>query len=160
MCMYKMVDITKEAYKNNNIEVIVDGIGTLWLNEKHVEEKLGHKNLPVLTNKYDPVYKKHRNELADKPKNQPNRRFLRSDLALKVIMDCRTDESYKLKRNIGFILHNVINAKEQTVINLIKDAFEGENIQIQHSVLGYKTDLYFHKHKLATEIDELGHAEL
>ena len=160
MCMYKMVDITKEAYKNNSIEVIVDGIGTLWLNEKHVEEKLGHKNLPVLTNKYDPVYKKHRYELIDKPKNQPNRRFLRSDLALKVIMDCRTDESYKLKRNIGFILHNVINAKEQTVINSIKDAFEGENIQIQHSVLGYNTDLYFHKHKLATEIDELGHAEL
>ena len=155
-----MVDITKEAYKNNNIEVIVDGIGTLWLNQKHVEEKLGHKNLPVLINKYDPVYKKHRYELADKPKNQPNRRFLRSDLALKVIMDCRTDESYKLKRNIGFILHNVINAKEQTVINSIKDAFEGENIQIQHSVLDYKTDLYFHKHKLATEIDELGHAEL
>ena len=58
--MYKMVDISKEACENNDIEVIVDGIGTLWLNEKHIEEKLGHKNLPVITNKYDPVYKKHR----------------------------------------------------------------------------------------------------
>ena len=60
VCMYKMVDISKETCENNDIEVIVDGIGTLWLNEKHIEEKLGHKNLPVITNKYDPVYKKHR----------------------------------------------------------------------------------------------------
>ena len=42
-----MVDISKETYENNGIEVIVVGIGTLWLNEKHIKEKLGHKNLPV-----------------------------------------------------------------------------------------------------------------
>ena len=41
------------------MEVIVDGIGMLWLNEKNIEEKLGIKNLPVTANKYDPVYKKH-----------------------------------------------------------------------------------------------------
>ena len=52
------------VYENINIEVTVDGIGTLWLNEKHIEEKLGHKNLPVITNKYDQVYKKHRYELV------------------------------------------------------------------------------------------------
>ena len=68
MCMYKMVDISKETYENNNIEAIIDGIGALWLNEKHIEEKLGHKNLPVITNKYDQVYKKHRYELVNKPK--------------------------------------------------------------------------------------------
>ena len=154
-----MVDITKEAYKNNNIEVIVDGIGTLWLNEKHVEEKLGHKNLTVITNKYDPVYRKHRYELVDKPKKQPNRRLLRSDLELKKIMDCRTDESCNLKKNLGFRLHDVINTKEQTVINSIKDAFEGEDIQTQYSVLGYRIDLYFHNYTLAIEADELGHAD-
>ena len=94
---------------------MVDGIGTLWLNEKHKEEKLDHKNLPVITNKYDPVYKKHRHELEDKPKKQPSRKLLCSDLALKVIMDCRTDESCSLKRNLGFKLHDMINTKEQTV---------------------------------------------
>ena len=70
----------------------------LWLNEKHIGEKLGHKSLPVTTNKYDSVYKKHRYKLVGKWKKQPNRRFLRSDLALKVIMDCRTDESCNLKK--------------------------------------------------------------
>ena len=125
-----MVDISKKTYENNDIEVIVDGIGTLWLNEKHVEEKLGHKNLPVITNKYDPVYKKHRYELVDKPKKQPNRRFLRSDLALKIIINCRTDESCNLKRNLGFRLLDMINTKEQTVLKSIKDAFEEEDMQI------------------------------
>ena len=93
-----MVNIDKETHENNNIEAIVDGIGKLWLNEKHIEEKLGHKNLPVITNKYDQVYKKRRYELVNKPKKQPNRRFLRSDLALRVIMNCRTDESCNLKK--------------------------------------------------------------
>ena len=72
-------------------------------------------------------------------------------------MNSRTDESCKFKRNLGFTLHDVINTKEQTVINSIQDAFEGENMQRQYAVLGYRTDLYFHKNKLAIEVDELGH---
>ena len=115
---------------------------------------MGHKNLGDITNKYDLVYKKHRYELVDKLKKQPKRRFLRSDLALKVVMDCRTGELCNLKRDLGFRLHDVINTKEQTVINSIKDAFEGEDMQTQYSVLGYRIDLYFHKHKLAIEVDD------
>ena len=61
----------QKTYENNDIEVTVNGISTLWVNEKHVEGKLGHKNLPVITNKYDPVYKKRRYELVDKPEKQP-----------------------------------------------------------------------------------------
>ena len=53
-----MVNITKETLENNGIEVIVDSVNALWLNEKDIEEKLGHKNLPVVTNKYDKIYKK------------------------------------------------------------------------------------------------------
>ena len=84
---------------------------------------------------------------------------MRSHLALKVKMDCRTDESCNLKRNLGFRLHDVINNKEQTVLKSIKDAFEGEDIQTQYSGLGYRVDLYFHKHKHAIEVDELGQAD-
>ena len=53
-----MIDITKETLENNDIEVIIDGVN-IWLNEKHIEEQLGHKNLPAITNKYDKIYKKH-----------------------------------------------------------------------------------------------------
>ena len=74
-------------------------------------------------------------------------------------MDCRTEESCNLKRNLGFKLHDVINTKEQTVLESIKNAFEGEDMQTQYSVLGYRIDIYFHKYKLAIEVDELGHAD-
>ena len=76
-----------------------------------------------------------------------------------VIMHCRTPESCTFKRNLGFKLHHVINCKEQTVLESIKDAFEGEDMQTQYTVIDYRIDLYFHKHKLAIEVDELGHAE-
>ena len=74
-------------------------------------------------------------------------------------MDCRTDELCNLKRNLGFRLHIVINTKEYTILKSTKDAFEGEDMQTQYSVFGNRIDLYFHKHKLAIEIDELGHAD-
>ena len=154
-----MVNITKETLETNDIEVIVHSVNALWLDERHIEEQLGHKNLPAVRNKYDKIYKKHRYELVDEPIKQPYRRFLRIDLASKIIMDCRTDESCNLKRNLGFRLHDVINTKEQTVINSIKDAFEGEDMQTQYSVLGYRINLYFHEYKLAIEVDEFWHAD-
>ena len=93
-----MFNITKETLENNGIEVIVDSVNALWLNEKNIEEKLGHKNLPVISNKYDKIYKKRRCELVDKPIKQADRRFLHIDLALKIIMDCRTDKSSSLRK--------------------------------------------------------------
>ena len=51
----------------------------------------------------------------------------------------------------------MINYEEQTVLETRKDAFEGENMQTEYSVLGYRIDLYFHDHELAIGNDELGH---
>ena len=41
-------------------------------------------------------------------------------------MHYRTTDSCKLKINFGFKLHDVSNFKEQTKLERIKDAFEGE----------------------------------
>ena len=92
-----MANITKETYENNGIEVITDEFDKLWLNERHIQKQLGLKNLPALSNKYDKEYKKQRSELNEST-NQPNRRFIHVDLALKIIMNCRTDESCNLKK--------------------------------------------------------------
>ena len=140
-----MFNITKETLENNGIKLIVDSVNALWLNEKNIEGKLGHKNLPVIPNKYNKIYNKSRYELVDIPIKQPNKKLLHINLALKIIMDCRTDKSCSLKKNLGFKLFDVINTKEQTITNSIKDTFEGENMQTQYSVLGYRIDLYFHK---------------
>ena len=88
-----MFNTTKKTLENNSIEVIAGSGNALWLNEKNIEEKLGHKNLPVVTNKSDKIYKKSRYELVNKPIKQPNRKFLHINLVLKIIMDCRTDKS-------------------------------------------------------------------
>ena len=63
LCMYKMVNITKKTYENNEIDVITDKFGKLWVNERHVQKQLGLKNLSALTNKYVKKYKKQRSEL-------------------------------------------------------------------------------------------------
>ena len=100
-----MFDITKETLENIGIEVIVDSVNALWINEKNIEAKLGHKSLPTITNKYKKIYKKQRYELVNKPIKQSNRRFLHIDLALRLMMDCRTDKSCSLKKNLAFKLY-------------------------------------------------------
>ena len=62
-----ILKIIKEAWENNGIE---DSVNALWLNEKNIEEKLYHKNLPVISNKYNKIYKKHKCELINKPITQ------------------------------------------------------------------------------------------
>ena len=98
-------------------------------------------------------YKIHGSELIDGEKFI----YAHEGIIIPIIMHSRTPESGKFKRNFEFKLHDVINCKEQTVLESIKDAFEGENIQTQYTVIGYRIDLYFHEYKLAIEVDELGH---
>ena len=71
-----------------------------------------------------------------KTTKQSHRRSISFDLALKIIMDCRIEESCNFLKKLEFRIHDVINTKEQTVISAIKDAFEGENMQTQYGVLG------------------------
>ena len=84
---------------------------------------------------------------------------MHKDLALKVILDCKTIDSCKFKRKLGLNLLYVSNFKQQTVLGAIKDAFEGENMQTEYSVLGYIVDLYFHDYKLSKEVDEFGYSD-
>ena len=62
----------------------------------YVQQQLGHKNLRAVTNKYNKGYKKCRYELIDDPIKQLHRRFILIDLALKIIVDCRTNQSCNL----------------------------------------------------------------
>ena len=83
--------------------------------------------------------------------------YAHEEIIVSVLMHYRTPESCKFKRNLGFKLHNVINCKGQTGLQSIKDPFEGENMQNQCRVLGYKINIYFHEYNLVIEVDELGH---
>ena len=78
--------LLRKTLENNGIEVIIDSVNALWLNETNID-KIGHGNLPAITNKFDKIYKKSRYELLNKPIKQLNRKFLHINLALKIIMD-------------------------------------------------------------------------
>ena len=83
-----MVDVSGETYERNVVEPIVDSDGIFWLNENHIEG-LDQKNLQVTTVKYPSGHRKHRYELGDELKKQPNIIFIHKQLANKAIMDCR-----------------------------------------------------------------------
>ena len=54
---------------------------------------------------------------------------------------------------------DLFNTNEQSLIGAIKDVFEGENMQTQSYVLGYKIDLNFPDYKIAIEDDEFNHID-
>ena len=47
--LYKNGYISRERYERDRVEIIVDSDGILWLNEKHIEEKLDQKQLWMTT---------------------------------------------------------------------------------------------------------------
>ena len=135
-----MIDIQKQI----DVKSIRD------LVDKEIKGKFKTNNL---TDEQIKKYKRHGSELIDGEKFV----YAHEGIIIPVIMHCRTPESCKFIRSLGFKRYDVINCKEQAVSESIKDAFEEENVQTQYSVLGYKIDLYFHEYKLAIEVDELGH---
>ena len=85
----------------NGIEAIARKNCELWINEKHLEQRMGHSNLPVVTNKYDPMYKKCRFELVDEPKYRPCRSFIYNDLAKILVATLKVPNINALRRGLG-----------------------------------------------------------
>ena len=52
-----MVDISRKTYERIGLETIIDNDGIMWLNEKHIEEGLDHKNLREITTQYNSSYR-------------------------------------------------------------------------------------------------------
>ena len=63
-----MVDISRKTYERNGIETIVDNDGILWLNGKHIEEELDHKNVQETTIKYLSDHRKQRHKTSRRTK--------------------------------------------------------------------------------------------
>ena len=92
-------------------------------------------------------------------KKQRQRRFIRNDLGNCLVKTMRTDKINELRKKLGCNVIDVFNTNEQSLIGVIKDAFEGENMQTQYYVLGYKFDLYFRDYKNAIKVDEFSHID-
>ena len=67
-------------------------------------------------------HRKHRSQLVDSSKKQPNRIFIHKKVAIKVIMDCRTTAAHNFKQGFGrkknenhdklsFVIKNLKNSR-------------------------------------------------
>ena len=103
--------------------------------------------------------KKYKIDRARLMKGSKHSMYVHEGILVPIIMQSRLSDSktIKFRTDLGFNQINLILEKEQSVIKSIIDAFKGEDIQIQYTVLEYRIDLYFYEYKLAIEIDELDH---
>ena len=85
--------------------------------------------------------------------------YIIEELPLKVIMHCRIPAANEFRSRLGINQYDITMPKEVSLLKSVMDAFEGENMQTQYSVLGYIIDLYFHDYKLAIEVDKKGHKD-
>ena len=69
-------------------------------------------------------------------------------------MHCRRIPAVNFKAKLGFNQHDTIMTQEQSILSKIVTLFVTAEIILQHNVLGYRTDAYFSKYKLAIEVDE------
>ena len=69
-------------------------------------------------------------------------------------MDSRVTTTHKFRARLRFKQYDVILTSQQSILTKIVSLFEGESMQTQYSVFGYRTDLYFQDYKLAIETDE------
>ena len=81
----------------------------------------------MTTIKYISNQRKHRFELVDEQKKQPNRIFINKESMIKLIIDCRTMAVHKFRTRLGFKQYDVILNIEQLVLLDKKSSFEGKN---------------------------------
>ena len=85
--MYKMVDISEEAYKKCEIETINKGRYS-WVSRRYFQTESGYSNWAVIFDKYGQNKQKYRYELIPVTEFRPRERFVRNDLVgkkLKVV---------------------------------------------------------------------------
>ena len=101
-CMYKMIQIGKEAYKKCEVEIIDKG-RYFWINRRDLEVESDNDNWTQIFNKCDPNKQKHKYDLTPNVKFQPCRKFVQNDLVERKIKSCRntSEEFLKLKEKLG-----------------------------------------------------------
>ena len=67
------------------------------MKKKH-RKRVRSLNLTMITAKYSRDDRKKRQELQDYGKSQPTRIFIREDLGIQAIMDCRTVQAVKFRK--------------------------------------------------------------
>ena len=88
LCMYQMIQISKEGYKKCEVEMIDKG-RYFWVNRKDLEVELDVANQAQSFDKCDSEKQKYRQKLTPNAEYQGIRVFVRSDLVKRKIKNYR-----------------------------------------------------------------------
>ena len=120
-----MWQISKEAYKNCEIEIINNG-KYFRINSTDLGIESGYKNWAVIFDKCDLEKQKYRYELMPNIEFQPCRRFVRNDLVEMKIKSRKVASKQFLEFNEKLELDPYeIKYDEQDIISAFQFAFEG-----------------------------------
>ena len=157
VCMYKMGQISKEAYKKCEVEIIDKG-RYFWINRRDLEVESDQDNWAQIFGKCDLEKQKYRYKLMPNTEFQPCRRFVRNDLVERKIKSCRKSSKkfQNSKEKLG-LDPDVVTCDEQYIISALQVVFEGEIILTQYCIENKRLDAYFSKYKLGIEVDEYNH---
>ena len=147
-----------QTHGKNNIEVIKYG-GKIWINQGHLQGKLGIANTVDRTQYYSDEFKKMRCEIQECGKYQPCRMFIENFLAVEIKMSAIKTMSAIFKRKFGVNQHDKVLRKQQSLGSRMKKLFPNEDIIEGYFALHYRTDFTFKKHILVVEIDEKRHVD-
>ena len=157
MCVYKMCQISKEAYKKCETEIINKG-KYFWINRRDLEIESDYDNWVQIFDKCDPEKQKYGCELMPNSKFQPCRRVVRSDLVGRKVKSCRkaSQKLLKFKETLGLDPFKFF-CDEKDIINALQVAFEVEIILTQYYVENKRLDAYFPKYKAEIEVVKHNH---
>ena len=146
--------------EDNGVETI-EYENSLWLNETNLGKKSGYSDIRHTSTKYKEKYIRKRNEICKNCKKQPNRKFIREDLAVYLLLYViKIPSVVKFRFKLGFKSNELILSKEYSIFIKIFNVFSPITKVIrQCNVLNYYVDLYLPEYNLAIEIDELGHKD-
>ena len=171
-----------ENFVNAGVKTVqVKDVKNFWVKMKDVGDGLGLRNTSDMVIKEIKgtdcsdckKYKCSLQEITGNMSNSIKIKYIRNDIAEKIIKNCRGIKKTKNNSNkidkenrrqnfrlaLGFNEHDLFWTKEQSALNKLLETFSKEEISLQHFALGYKIDAYFVKHKLAVEIDEHNHEQ-
>ena len=174
--------LTIENFVNAGVKTVqIKDVKHFWVKMKDVGDGLGLKNMSDMVIKEIKgtdcgdckKYKCSLQELTNNMNDNMKIKYIRNDIAEKIIKNCRGVKKPKDNLNksdkenqrqnfrllLGFADHDLFLTKEQSIINKLLETFSREEISLQHFVLGYKIDAYFIEYKLAVEIDKHNHKE-
>ena len=102
LCMYKMVQISKEGYNKCEVEIIDKG-RYFWVNRKDLEVESDVANWTHIFDKCNPGKQKYRHELMPNTEFQSCRRFVRNDVVERKIKTCRksSKKSFRIQNKVS-----------------------------------------------------------